>query len=93
MGHRQRGGKHREKASEPRERLTNRENRGPNPLRVIFRRTKATIGGSQARFSANRWWVDADKAEGAIFGGFPAIHPVTNLIIFPMDSMNSYDLV
>jgi hypothetical protein len=43
VGHRRRGGKHREKAGEPRERLTNRENRGPDPLWVIFGGTRGDL--------------------------------------------------
>jgi hypothetical protein len=27
-----------------------------------------------------------------MLGGFSAIHPVTNLTIFPMNFLNSYDL-
>jgi len=48
-------------------------------LRLDFR---LIIGGSMLA-----------KLMAQFFGGFPAIHPVTNLAIFSMHFLNFYDLV
>jgi hypothetical protein len=48
-------------------------------LRLDFR---SIIGGSMLA-----------KLMAQFFGGFPAIHPVTNLAIFSMHFLNFYDLV